>query len=335
MSTERNIPQKIVYILLAAFNGERFIREQISSIRNQTYVNWKLIIRDDGSTDKTKDIILECIQDDSRIVLLDNSDEQRGCVQNFNCLMEYAVSNSADYIFFADQDDVWSPEKVSILMDKMEILEGEYTKDTPLLAYSDLEVVDERLNVLNSSYMTKQRLSHPKNEPLSRLLVENTVTGCAMLINRALLQIAHPIPDLIVIHDWWIALCAAMTGKVYFVEKSLIKYRQHDNNVIGLTSYTQIFNPTKLSLIKKLRTSHENFCSSFKQAEQLLSRTTKLSPIEHVQYVKKFGLLGSASRYQRLVKFKKLKLNRSNWLTNLLLLIHIVFLRRKVADELK
>ncbi|WP_284451862.1 glycosyltransferase family 2 protein [Methylophaga thalassica] len=329
MSTERNIPQKIVYILLAAFNGERFIGEQISSIRSQTYANWKLIIRDDGSTDKTKDIILKHIQSDSRIKLIESDQEQKGCVRNFAVLMAYAKKNHAEYICFSDQDDVWRSEKISILIKQMEALESHFTKTMPMLVYSDLEVVDEQLRLIYTSYMNQQRLSHPEFETLSRLLVENTVTGCAMLINRALLQIASPIPNTIIIHDWWVALCAAMTGKLYFVDKPLIKYRQHQNNTIGLTSYSQIFNPRRFLVLNKLIGSHRNFCNTFQQARELLNRTGDISSLERAQYVKDFSELELVPLKQRIATYKDLKLSRSNRITNLLLLLHIIILRRK------
>ena len=219
-----------VNILLAAYNGERFIKEQIASIQAQTFSDWTLLVRDDGSSDKTRAIVLKMAQDDPRIHLIDaDSQDNLGVIKSFHRLMTY---ESADYYFFSDQDDVWLPNKLELSLKCAQT----YPKDKPLLVYTDLKVVDQSLLVLHESMIHTQ--SDHANTSLIQELTENTVTGGTMLINYDLAQ-RWTITDDLVMHDWYLALLAAALGHLVYLDEPTELYRQHDANVLGARTLTK------------------------------------------------------------------------------------------------
>ena len=220
-------------IVLASYNGARFIDEQIQSIQAQTIQDWLLLIRDDGSSDDTVARVRKLAQTDNRIVLLNDGSGNLGVTQNFAHLMQVALNGGADYVAMADQDDVWHSEKLKILLDKMQNMESSASITIPILVHSDLEVVDEVLTTINPSFMDYAGIS-PTSPRLGQLLCQNIVTGCTCLINRKLLEQALPVPREVPLHDWWLALLALSRGEIGYVEQTLVRYRQHENNVVGV-----------------------------------------------------------------------------------------------------
>lgn len=219
-----------VNILLSTYNGERYLAEQIESIQNQTFKDWTLLIRDDGSTDKTVDIIREFVSKDSRIKFINHHHiENYGVIKNFYTLLNY---EKADYYFFSDQDDVWLPEKLAL-----SLAEGNnYSEDKPLLVYTDLKVVDQELNVLHESMIRTQ--SHHANILLVQELTENTVTGGTMMINHCLASYWKS-PENLVMHDWYLALIASSLGHLVYIDQATELYRQHDSNVLGARTWSK------------------------------------------------------------------------------------------------
>ncbi len=219
-----------VNILLAAYNGERFIREQVASIQAQTYQEWNLLIRDDGSQDGTREIISELAQADSRIHWIDaKSSVNLGVIKSFHRLM---TVEKADYYFFSDQDDIWLPNKLELSLQYAQ----SYPKGKPLLVYTDLKVVDQNLQVLRDSMIRTQ--SDHANTSLIQELTENTVTGGTMLINHDLAQL-WTLTDDLVMHDWYLALLAAALGHLVYLDEPTELYRQHDANVLGARTLTK------------------------------------------------------------------------------------------------
>lgn len=224
-----------VFILMACYNGARYLEEQIRSIQDQGFANWQLIVRDDGSTDETIKIIERLAQADSRIFLLQDGNGNLGPVGNFSALIAHALQEGADYVFFADQDDRWHADKLGLMLAGMAELEGQ-AAGKPCLVHCDLAVVDAQLNVVAPSFTQHVRLD-PAHTALGLLLGQNQVTGCACLVNRQALELAYPIPPAAIMHDWWLALLCAATGKIGFMPQSLVDYRQHGGNVMGAVSY--------------------------------------------------------------------------------------------------
>lgn len=219
-----------VDIVMGVFNGANYIKEQIASIQQQDYLGWRLFIRDDGSTDGTQNLVRKIAEQDSRIQIVDDYLGNLGVIANFGRLLELT---DADYIFLCDQDDVWFPEKVSDFLNRAKALNENYGTEVPCLIFSDLKLVDDKLAVLASSYMEMQQRADCLDLRFRNLLTQNVMPGCAMMVNRALLEWALPIPTGAGMHDWWLILVAACFGKVDYLDKPLAAYRQHPSNVMG------------------------------------------------------------------------------------------------------
>lgn len=234
--------ENFVDILMATYNGEKYIDDQINSIINQTYNNWILYIHDDGSTDKTIKIIKSYTEKyPNKILFLEDNMKNLGATQNFAWLLKHSKS---DYIFLCDQDDVWLPNKIEHFMNKMLFLETKWGKNTPLLIHSDLIVTDENLKTIYSSFWQYVKLNPKLSNDLYSLLLHNIVTGCAMMINKKAKLKSIPIPEEVIDHDHWIAINVAKYGKIYYFKNPYVLYRQHGTNVVGLegaTFYNKLF----------------------------------------------------------------------------------------------
>lgn len=223
-------------IVMATYNGEKFIDEQINSIMKQID-DGELLIHDDGSTDDTKRIIAEWAARDKRIKIVEG-ESQGGACANFAYLLEHT---QADYVFCSDQDDIWKDDKILIMMKSILFYESVFGKEYPLLICSDLILIDKTNVLINNSMMKHQNLNPRWVSEFNLLLTQNVVTGCTMLLNRSLLSYALPIPKNAVMHDHWLALVACAKGKIIFLSEGLVFYRQHENNQIGAHKYNTAF----------------------------------------------------------------------------------------------
>lgn len=220
-----------VDILLPTYNGAKYLSSQMDSLLQQTYDNWRLIIRDDLSSDDTPSLINEYrAKYPDRIQVLDNLSIKKGVTGSFECLMQ---ASSARYVAFCDQDDVWSPDKLQLQVETMRELEKAHGSSMPILVHTDLTVVDDRLRIISQSFWQYQHLCPDKMCSLPRMLVQNCVTGCTVLANRPLIELALPFPEGVIMHDWWMALIAVSEGVVRDMNTPTVKYRQHDTNDTG------------------------------------------------------------------------------------------------------
>lgn len=226
---------QVIDILLATYNGEKYIAEQIESILAQSNERWKLLVHDDGSTDGTVDIIKDYEQRfPDKIHFINDGVVAGSAESNFSHLMGISTSR---YIMFCDQDDVWDIDKVDMCLDEIVALEQKHGDNFPILVHTDLSVVDEELKTLYPSFWNhlglRTRFFQPPTS-LNRLLLQNVVTGCTVMFNRELLRLALPMPKGIVMHDWWIALVASAFGVIHSVNQQTIRYRQHSANLLGV-----------------------------------------------------------------------------------------------------
>lgn len=220
-----------VDIILPTYNGERFLSAQIDSLLNQSYRDWRLLVRDDLSTDGTASLINGYLNRyPDRITVLDNHAEKKGVIGSFESLIS---ASSARYVAFCDQDDVWQPDKLYLQMEKMQELEAIHGSAKPVLVHTDLCVVDENLHQISRSFWKYQHLNPGRMCRLPRLLVQNCVTGCTALVNRPLIERALPIAKGAIMHDWWMALIAISEGIVCDLDTATVNYRQHDKNDTG------------------------------------------------------------------------------------------------------
>lgn len=223
-----------IQILMATYNGEKYIAEQIESIINQDYEDWELLVRDDCSTDNTPNIINEYLSNyPDKILLIKNNSVRLGASQNFMYLLSKSTS---DYVMFCDQDDVWNKNKLSLFFNSMIVYEGKYNNNTPIIIHSDLEIIDSQNKTIAKSFHELAKTPPEKFTTLNKLLVK-CFPGCSTMINRSLINISllHSLKD-IESHDLWMFLIASIFGKVFYLEEKTMKYRLHSNNTIGLGS---------------------------------------------------------------------------------------------------
>jgi rhamnosyltransferase len=221
-----------VNILMSTYNGQQFLAEQIRSIQEQSYTDWTLFIRDDGSSDNTKEILKDFEHQDSRIHLIDSDkSDNLGVIKSFHKLVNH---DRADYYFFSDQDDVWLPNKLELSLKEAQ----NYLADLPLMVYMDLKVVNQDLKIMTESMVKSQ--SHHANTELVQELTENTVTGGVAMINHALAEMWQETDD-ILMHDWYLALLASAFGNLVFIDQPGELYRQHSDNVLGARTLSKRF----------------------------------------------------------------------------------------------
>lgn len=222
-------------ILLATYNGEKYLREQIESILNQTYSNIRLIISDDGSIDRTIEIIREYEEKDKRVIGY-FQEKNLGYVKNF----EFLLSKVENEIYMlSDQDDYWLPEKVEHTYNRLKETDAD-------LVFSDLEVVDENLKMIYPSFNDYMKLSRKIKKYINSYKLQylyNCVTGCTLMSKKKFVKLILPLPQVskYAIHDTWIATTVANKGKVEYLDEKTIKYRQHGNNQVGTDKISHKF----------------------------------------------------------------------------------------------
>jgi glycosyltransferase involved in cell wall biosynthesis len=221
----------LIDILLATFQGGAFLSEQLDSLFAQTCQDFRIVVRDDGSTDDTMAILQKyAAHRPGRIEVLPPDGQRLGASGSFARLL--GVSQ-APYRMFCDQDDVWMSDKVAVSLTAMHDLERDKGSHTPLLVSTDLKVVNEELQVISDSFWGYQRIHPERLKRLSRVLVQNFATGCTVMLNRALADLALPIPAEAIMHDWWLALVASRFGKAQPLARATVLYRQHGRNDVG------------------------------------------------------------------------------------------------------
>ncbi len=265
-------------VLLATYNGEMYLKEQLDSILNQTYKNINLIISDDCSTDSTREILKEYEKKDSRIKIY-LQDKNLGYIRNFEFLLSKVESN---YYALSDQDDVWLEDKIEKLYKKMIDTNSD-------LVHCDLEVVDKDLNTIYKSRWKKMNLlKKVKYDDIRSVYLYNCVTGCTILSKRKFIKDILPLPNKskYMPHDYWISLVVAQKGKIAHTDEKLILYRQHGNNEIGTKRTSTRMN--KFEDVRNLfiQVKIEHFTDYIEREEIFNKEQNKLNR-EALEYFKK------------------------------------------------
>ena len=220
----------MISILLASYNGEKFIAEQIESVLCQTVQDFYLYIRDDKSTDGTLSIVNGYAERyANKVFVSQNEANSGGAKHNF---MNMMIERKDDYVMLCDQDDVWRQDKIEVTLNEMLKLEKIYNYKTPLLVQTDLVVVDENLETLSPSYKIAMNMDYRRTK-LENLVIQNTLTGCTVMYNHALADLITEDPPFMVMHDWWLMLVASAFGKIGSLDSKTVLYRQHGENEIG------------------------------------------------------------------------------------------------------
>lgn len=317
-------------IVLASYNGDKFITEQIESIQAcsgyQALVR-KIIVVDDGSTDNTIATLKHLAAQDSKIELhapsLDPSViANKGASQNF----QFGLTlTSAPYIMLCDQDDVWLPEKLESSLHKVKQAEKYSNTTTPVLVFSDKQIVDEQLNLICDSYFVLKQISKQWHKRFEQLSQQNVASGCTMLFNRALLKRAIPIPNTAYMHDWWLALIASRCGVISLIDKPLIQYRQHQNNTIGAKQRS------KMDLVLQFPSQLKAFQHSLSQVivqAQAFQQFEKQHRLMSNDTISALSNLPTMTRLERLIAYKQGLITRSNRAGKIALVLSLLLMKK-------
>ena len=269
IDTKMAIKRPLIQIALAVYNGQRYLNHFLDSLLSQSFPDFQLIVSDNASTDCTLAILRSYVgRFPHGIKILPASTQTTSAALNFARVTDWVT---AQYVMYADADDVWYPDKIRNTYATMIDAEKQYGRDVPLLVHTDLEVVDHELRQLSPSYWKYQNVD-PKRTQLRHLLMRNCVTGCTCMLNHALVERIRPIPAEARMHDHWCAVTAAALGRIVTLPEQLIAYRQHGSNDTGASEWS--IN----ALLKRLlaHTSPRDFRrpidSKILQAKALLAR---------------------------------------------------------------
>ncbi|WP_063660025.1 glycosyltransferase family 2 protein [Aliivibrio fischeri] len=304
-----------VDIILATYNGEKYIVEQLRTILEQSYRNWHLYISDDGSSDNTLALIDQFIIDNHlfdkvTILPLRKKYNRIGPAFNFSYGLEFSTSK---YIMFCDQDDFWLPEKIHKQISKIILLDD----DIPALSFCDASIVDENLVQLFPSFSDYEGFTWEKSLELQNLIFQNIAPGCCMIFNDKLreLFLSKLTYNNLIMHDWYLIILCSAFGNINFEKKPLIKYRQHESNQVGVTKRFNVF-----KIRKKLLTSYRNHINAKKQAKEINELYNKLNiNVQLKELVDSFNL----AYHFRLKVLLKMKVKKSSYLKTLLVYLFI------------
>ena len=307
MLNSKQSKHPLIDIVLPVYNGSKFIIQQLTSLAEQSFKDFRVIIRDESEDDSCLELIKEFIKTSSIDILILTSDEHYGTIHNVNIML---AESKAPYVMFCDQDDAWLPDKIDKSLKAMQSAELSYGKNHPLLVYTDLIVTNDKLNVVSNSYYKYQNID-PANNSLNRLLLQNVASGCTMLLNRSLIDIAGEIPRQAVMHDHWYNLVASFFGKMIFIDQATLYYRQHENNFYGASSYGWGY------FFKRYKTGlnnvRERLYQNIEQAEAFLNKFRESLPDETISMLTELIDVQNKGWYGRRKTLIKHKIFKSGW----------------------
>ncbi|HHT98134.1 MAG TPA: glycosyltransferase family 2 protein, partial [Clostridiales bacterium] len=250
-----------VDIVMTSYNGEKYISEQIDSILNSSYQNFHISIYDDGSTDSTLEIITKYHLDNIDKITIYKNKKNKGVTRNF---LEGLSNTDSDYIMFCDQDDYWKEDKILITLNEM-IKSEQRNPNLPIAVFTDVIVANKDLKEIHPSFFKLSYLN-PYKIDLPRLLMENKLIGCSVMVNKRVRDVikSNSIPRYAKFHDGWVGLIAASMGEIIFLNKGTLLYRQHGGNLVGNIKFKDYF----VNRIKDLKAQKESLIILQRQAEE-------------------------------------------------------------------
>ncbi|MDR3258860.1 MAG: glycosyltransferase family 2 protein [Fusobacteriaceae bacterium] len=261
----------IIDILLSTYNGEKYIHNLIDSIINQSYTEWRLYIRDDGSIDDTSNILNW--YKEKYLLKIKIIEDNLGNIGPSKSFMELIKYSNADYFMFCDQDDVWFTNKIKITLDKM-LAVKQNNEGIPIIIHTDLTVVDSELNIISKSFWKYQN-KNPNIKNYRRLIVENNITGCTMMLSKEIKKYINlEKNDFILMHDWFTTILAAYYGVIDYVDTSTIFYRQHNDNVLGAKSILSKIKNYRFNLFRFIKERKNNY-DKYTLQSNVLYKVTK------------------------------------------------------------
>jgi glycosyltransferase involved in cell wall biosynthesis len=280
-------------VILAVWNGQDYLPAMLDSLLSQTTSEFNVLVRDDGSTDGSREILENYKQKfDGRLSVI-AGEPTRSATANFAILMR---ETKADYVLFADQDDVWRPEKVGLTLRSLKEAEAKYGRSTPIYFATDIEVANKDLELINPSYWKWKRLKASRMSKLSQSLICVSIQGMASGINRALLDLANPVSAKAISHDWWTQLIAAAMGKVICDPTTTALYRVHGRNAsipkpVGVLPYLRL--GLDASFLRR------GLGRRIEQADALADALAERMPPDKLKIIRRFTKLQSQGFLQR------------------------------------
>lgn len=290
-----------IAVLLATYNGEKYLEDQLRSLLEQTVKDICIYIHDDGSTDGTGRLIDRYAKEYPNKIFVLNGSSTGGAKHNFFYLMRNV---DADYLCFCDQDDVWEPNKIEIQLNRLlEVEKGD--KECPCLVWTDMRVVDEKLNLIHVSFSKYANLK-PDEKAIHRFWVSGKAAGCSMMINKSLQKWCCNIPyeaeEKIIMHDWFLMIIAKMFGKAEYVDQPTVLYRQHTSNVVGAQHYH------KRAYIQKLIyriLSGKQFSETRKHLNMHINQCSCLRYLKDYEKSEYKNFIDGAFRFDEMSRIKK------------------------------
>lgn len=277
-----------IAILLATYNGEKYLKEQIESILSQTNQEWHLYIHDDGSKDKTANISMIYQQHHPEKITLFDYPPQGNAGSNFISMMEMV---DAHYYMFCDQDDVWMPDKIETTIKAMDLHETIHI-GKPVIICTDLFLTDKDLNITCPSRNRFSFLYPQYIKTFDDCAPTAGVTGCTMMFNKASKDCCiHPLPPN-TLHDCWLLLCTLKKGGfLHYIDKPTVYYRQHNNNTLGAKVDTRM-----IGFIYRFTHMRDIFRNHYKQF-MLLHMLGYGSIFKYIRHVLKYRNRISKGQY--------------------------------------
>ena len=274
---------KKIDILMATYNGEKYLAEQLDSIINQTYHNWNLLIRDDNSTDRTLEIIQDYQKKDNRIKLLKDNKGNLGIVKNFEELLK---NSESEFIMFSDQDDIWIENKLDAYLKTAEKI-----KTKGFLLHSDAVLFNKNKSDASiRTFISKKA----EKKGLENTFFNYFVQGATILISKEIKNFILPFPKEAYLHDRYIHLISELFFERIFVNKALIYYRQHGDNQIGAKNTIRellskrYFDERDRQLIKIIYNKYGSLLTDDKK--KLIEEYFKITDIRKSRFIRFFML---------------------------------------------
>jgi len=297
----------VITIIMAVYNGQEYIREQLESLKDQTYTEWRLVIRDDRSSDKTAEIVKKFSDEVEQEVIFKVNEKPSGSAKN-NFALLINDAKESDYVMFCDQDDIWKKDKIEITFNKMKQVEERYGRDFPLLVHGDVEVIDENGNINADSMFEMSHIN--ADSKLPQILIQNHVTGCTMMCNKKLIAgiSEYASSEYIIMHDYLAALYASVFGKIEVIKKPLLSYRQHSGNSVGAKN-----NNNPVYLLKRLANGRKSYKEAMETSRNQVKFFVEIyrEELAAEKYCKEYELmsgyasLGSRAKLYRIMFYKK------------------------------
>ena len=286
----------MITIIMAVYNGQEYIREQLESLKDQTYTEWRLVIRDDCSSDKTAEIVKKFSDEVEQEVIFKVNEKPSGSAKN-NFALLINDAKESDYVMFCDQDDIWKKDKIEITFNKMKQAEERYGRDFPLLVHGDVEVIDENGNINADSMFEMSHIN--ADSKLPQILIQNHVTGCTMMCNKKLIAgiSEYASSEYIIMHDYLAALYASVFGKIEVIKKPLLSYRQHSGNSVGAKN-----NNNPVYLLKRLANGRKSYKEAMETSRNQVKFFVEIyrEELAAEKYCKEYELVSYNAHAQRL-----------------------------------